>query len=406
MKKFKYLIIICLVVFLFSVFSITSFAEEIDYNTVIAVEIGDLYTYSNLGMNNATWSSYITAYNTKFDDSPFKVSGDFVIYKDQFFLFDRTGKIVTENDIIRLASGNVYTTQIVFSGFNVTGYELKFKDYLNGYSFNSLIEVSSSTSSSLTIGGYYGNTNVYYYGALLKNGMRNVKPYDPIDSSVVYTVSDVICTHDPGTISNIYQEPTCKENGSAQAICRACGSLITVTLEASDLYHSIVEIERLESTCISEGFVKGTCEYCNTLIVNLLPKSKHKFNVATCTEPAICSVCGYEDGSPLGHDYKAFGLGKCKNCGQNPAKDTANNVLDSVKNVFNSVGNLFKTGYDKVVDAGNDVKEDFKSTLEKITMIIGGIIVVIALIIFLPIVVKVYKKIFRKKDKTTWRGKR
>ncbi len=40
-----------------------------------------------------------------------------------------------------------------------------------------------------------------------------------------------------------------------------------------------------------------------TLTVNGVPPCEHRWNDATCTEPATCTLCGAQDGEALGHSY-------------------------------------------------------------------------------------------------------
>lgn len=408
MKKLKYYFIalLCFVVLLTSTISAYAADEYViltNNNLELKLSFNDLSIYVGETWNNVCANSI----------DEFGKQNYFFIAAEPYvkFAYGFNAKEQDYEAIFQLLYSNGDPVEITDTvALNAT-YKLSFIEENYGHS---LVERENSQYCYEATCEYCG------YDELVLHDLEVSERIDPTCSSKGYEIKHCVndgCGYQTTNIipkvSHKYingeyavKKPTCTDYGTTYTVyCQYCYKYISLKA-IEPLGHTISKAtSTTQPTCTSAGVRSGPCATCGEVVKVYSDPLGHDWRGATCTDAAVCITCGAQ-GEPLGHDYKAFGLGKCKNCGQNPAKDTANNVLESVKNVFNSVGDFFKSGYDKVVDAGNNFKDDFNSTLEKITMIIGGIIVVIALIIFLPIVVKVYKKIFRKKEKTTWRGKR
>ena len=80
--------------------------------------------------------------------------------------------------------------------------------------------------------------------------------------------------------------------------------------------HNLTKVDANDATCTAEGNIAyWTCADCGKFFKDekateeieeadtVLAKAEHTFKPATCTEPATCEKCGYEDGDALGHDY-------------------------------------------------------------------------------------------------------
>ena len=50
------------------------------------------------------------------------------------------------------------------------------------------------------------------------------------------------------------------------------------------------------------------CSICNK---EIMPAKGHRYKEATCTEPETCVYCGYQRGKPLGHNFVD---GYCTEC--------------------------------------------------------------------------------------------
>ena len=70
----------------------------------------------------------------------------------------------------------------------------------------------------------------------------------------------------------------------------------------------------------------------------------HKWKEATCIEPAICEICGKENGEPLGHDWKEATCTEPKIC--NRCSVTEGEALGHIeeKEIVTVKGNINKAG--------------------------------------------------------------
>ena len=99
--------------------------------------------------------------------------------------------------------------------------------------------------------------------------------------------------------------PTCTTNGlTAGVMCSRCDTITTKQRTISATGHTSTS-EIVEPTCTQEGYTAYHCEVCNEDYTgNKVPALGHSYGAATCTEAAVCSVCGFDnDGAAIGHDW-------------------------------------------------------------------------------------------------------
>ncbi len=129
--------------------------------------------------------------------------------------------------------------------------------------------------------------------------------------------------------------PTCTEQGYTRHICSSDGTYYDDTYIPA-LGHDYA-VERVESTCVTEGSITYTCRSCGHSYTETIPTSGHTPTEATCTEPSVCTVCSEKLADPLGHSYEytvaepgehTLGLrtGVCSVC-----KDTYSEYIDATE---------------------------------------------------------------------------
>ena len=100
--------------------------------------------------------------------------------------------------------------------------------------------------------------------------------------------------------------------------------------------HEIVTDEAVDPTCTETGLTEGYhCGKCGEVILKqftVKALGHKKGTPATCTEAAICSVCGEHYGEPEGHqfaDATCQAPATCKVCGETEGEvDPSNHVFD------------------------------------------------------------------------------
>lgn len=143
--------------------------------------------------------------------------------------------------------------------------------------------------------------------------------------------ADATCT-EPQTCT-VCGEILKSENGhiaGAQAdctnpqICTVCGDILEESLG-----HDMIHNDAQDSTCTEDGYSSGSvCSRCGHTEGNtVIPAKGHKAGEdATCTTAQVCTVCGAELKSALGHNYQAvitlptctekgYTTHTCLNCG-------------------------------------------------------------------------------------------
>lgn len=113
--------------------------------------------------------------------------------------------------------------------------------------------------------------------------------------------------------STVVKEPTCTEIGIIENVCVVCGEREEDTVTEA-LGHTCEKSIVTAAKCEKEGEAKYTCTRCGYSYTEEIPATGHSSSKATCTKAAVCSVCGKQTGSALGHTGS---VGICSRCGYN-----------------------------------------------------------------------------------------
>ncbi len=142
-----------------------------------------------------------------------------------------------------------------------------------------------------------------------------------------------------GTVT---KNATCKETGTKEYTCTACGAKKTETIAKSTVHSWGAYKTTKEPTCTAAGTETATCSVCGTTTSRNIPATGHSFGAwqtskaATCTaggvETRTCSKCKVSETrntSALGHSFSSPKVtkqptctepgeqtGKCSRCGQ------------------------------------------------------------------------------------------
>lgn len=151
-------------------------------------------------------------------------------------------------------------------------------------------------------------------------------------------------------------EPSCDGEGTKRCVCTRCGDLIDQVVSANG--HSKVAVAEVPATCETDGIgagvecsvcgvkfegfdvipalghdyevthVDGDCEHdsydlyvckrdkSHTYINNTVAAPGHTGGIATCTQKAVCDVCGKEYGELAPHSYESVVIAPtCKDSG-------------------------------------------------------------------------------------------
>ena len=99
--------------------------------------------------------------------------------------------------------------------------------------------------------------------------------------------------------------PTCTKTGlTAGVACSSCGVATTKQRTVAALGHDSTS-SVVEPTCTTEGYTAYHCNVCGEDYKGaLIPALGHNYGTASCTEAAVCSVCGFDNGGEaIGHDW-------------------------------------------------------------------------------------------------------
>ena len=126
--------------------------------------------------------------------------------------------------------------------------------------------------------------------------------------------------HDAEGEKENYVDPTCTTTGSYNMTCSVCG--LTSFVEVPALGHEKGSSIVTDPTCTEEGYTTYNCTRCGEEFdddfVDALGHTEG--TAATCTEAAICSVCGESYGEPNGHTEGASATctlqAVCSVCGE------------------------------------------------------------------------------------------
>lgn len=128
--------------------------------------------------------------------------------------------------------------------------------------------------------------------SLLPNTDRNEPPIPTEDELLTQN-----CNHIYGEWETSI-EPTCTTKGTEKQICTICNYENTRAI--STLAHSYEIFREEKPTCFERGTAIYKCANCTASYVVDLPPT-HNYSAPTCTENAICSVCGQIGEEALGH---------------------------------------------------------------------------------------------------------
>jgi len=206
----------------------------------------------------------------------------------------------------------------------------------NEYAFSTSYEWSSAEdayavrNNDLLIGAYmYGITIELQAGKNtihITNDESIVKPQHFRD---FYLVPLDTCAHEYTEIEKV--EPTCTTDGYVTKVCGLCGK--TTTKKLSVLDHTFGEFVEIKApTCTEMGEMMATCTVCGEAVIEYIPVLSHTFGefvetkAPTCIEygemMATCTVCGattFEYIPALGHNIQD---GICTICGRPAFCDT------------------------------------------------------------------------------------
>jgi len=109
--------------------------------------------------------------------------------------------------------------------------------------------------------------------------------------------------------------PTCIKSGVKTFTCNNCGDTYTESIDAhGHSYNAVVTAP----TCTDEGYTTHTCANCgDSYVSDKTSALGHDMADANCTEPSTCTVCGYTEGSAIGHNFENYSIvtSTCKNPG-------------------------------------------------------------------------------------------
>ena len=110
--------------------------------------------------------------------------------------------------------------------------------------------------------------------------------------------------------------PTCTENGLTAGVgCSRCGTATTKQRPVAATGHKPTETV-VEPTCTSKGYTAYHCTVCEADYTGKeVPALGHSYGTASCTDAAVCSVCGFDNGGEaIGHDWAEATCSDPKKC--------------------------------------------------------------------------------------------
>ena len=340
--------------FVATLFSLNVFAT--DYNNVVGINVNDENQYySMLGGGNVAWKEQV-AYWTSHGIDSFEIVNGIVVYENHILL-DRAGNMVLEEHEVRAAAGTVYSAYKIDELIDVENNKLFF-NFNPGVTFMTLY----------SIGNYCSDLDLFGV-AFIKNSMKYSYTYDGYvlfdisilegnkdttevvlsSSECVYDVVRV-CEHEI-FVSNptVIQTATCTESGINRYFCLCRVAYEDVDIGTNGYNHDWIEVERVNSTCKTYGYVKYQCSICSSED-NSIIYPYHVYSDATCTEASKCNICGregYDDA--LGHDTNFLGKCKREGCNYSKVKIGVNKAANATGGFFNNLWNGTKNVSSSVV---------------------------------------------------------
>lgn len=126
--------------------------------------------------------------------------------------------------------------------------------------------------------------------------------YNTLIATVTVKAIKTECDHvGKITTTTSPESPNCGDTVTETKECTECGWTDTITYVKEHAWNSSFTIDT-PATCTTPGEKSIHCANCSaTKDVTAIPALGHTGGTATCTDAAICSVCGVSYGAPLGH---------------------------------------------------------------------------------------------------------
>lgn len=124
----------------------------------------------------------------------------------------------------------------------------------------------------------------------------------------------LMCDHDFQVTAT--EQPTCAREGYTSYVCVLCGD---EKIETTPIFeHNFVEVERFEATQENEGKITMECTVCGyqefTVIPKMVVECSHVWSEPTCVNPKTCTLCGKNEGKPIGHSWNEATCKEAKKC--------------------------------------------------------------------------------------------
>ncbi|MDY2848471.1 MAG: YDG domain-containing protein, partial [Oscillospiraceae bacterium] len=150
--------------------------------------------------------------------------------------------------------------------------------------------------------------------------------YNTLHKTVTVNVVKTECTHENTTTTYSPENAKCGDPVTATVTCGDCGNTLSTSTTTKQHTCGTSYTTVTEPTCTTPGMKHIVCTECDeekpgseTVIVAL----GHTGGEADCTHSAVCTRCGAEYGSPLGHSwsegYSSDSTGHwhvCTRCGE------------------------------------------------------------------------------------------
>lgn len=130
--------------------------------------------------------------------------------------------------------------------------------------------------------------------------------YNKLHKTVTVNVVKTECTHVNTTTTYSPEDAKCGDTVTATVTCSDCGNVLSVTTTVMEHTWAASYTTVTEPDCTTPGMKHIVCTKCGaekpgseTVIAAL----GHTGGEADCTHSAVCTRCGAEYGSPLGHSW-------------------------------------------------------------------------------------------------------
>ena len=123
--------------------------------------------------------------------------------------------------------------------------------------------------------------------------------------SAVETQTEAPLGHSAIAVAEI--PATCETAGKTEGtVCALCNAVVSGCEEIAPLGHNYTATT-VTAGCVTEGCTLYTCsnDPTHSYKENIVPATGHSGGTATCTQKAVCEVCGREYGDTLPHSYTA-----------------------------------------------------------------------------------------------------